>query len=90
MKTLFNKIAKAFNQFCINANLNRTAKELLASSDSRLLDIGVARHLLLQGAKAYPWREMNLSSIQSVAVNNTRAINAKITAPANAAALSAA
>lgn len=90
MKTLFNKIARVFNQFCINANLNRTAKELLMSSDSRLLDIGVARHLLLQGAKAYPWREMNLGSIQSVAVNSTGTINAKINAPVNAAALSAA
>jgi hypothetical protein len=90
MKTLFNKIAKVFNQFCINANLNRTARELLMSSDSRLLDIGVARHLLLQGAKAYPWREMNLSSINTVAVSNTRTVSAKVSVPAKVSVLSAA
>lgn len=90
MKTLFNKIAKVFNQFCINANLNRTARELLMSSDSRLLDIGVARHLLLQGAKAYPWREMNLSSINTVAVSNTRTVSAKVAVPAKISVLSAA
>jgi len=90
MKTLFNKIAKVFNQFCINANLNRTARELLMSSDSRLLDIGVARHLLLQGAKAYPWREMNLSSINTVAVSNTRTVSAKVAVPAKVSVLSAA
>ncbi len=90
MKTLFDKIAKALNQFSINANLNRTAKELLTYPNSCLLDIGISRHLLLKGAKGYPWKEINTNDIYSVALNNTSTIDTKIIKPANTDVLSAA
>lgn len=90
MKTLFDKITKALNQITINANLNRTAKELLTYPDSCLLDIGISRHLLVKGAKGYPWKEINRGDIYSVALNTTGTIDTKIIKPANADVLSAA
>lgn len=90
MKTLLNKITKALAQISINTNLNRTARELLTYSDSCLLDIGISRHLLLKGAKGYPWKEISQSDIYSVALNTTSTIDAKIIKPANVDVLSAA
>ncbi len=90
MKNLFDKIAKALKQFSINANLNKTARDLLEYPDSCLLDIGISRHLLLKGAKGYPWKEISQSDIYSVALNNTGTIDTKIIKPANGEVLSAA
>ena len=38
------------------AGLRRARRELLASSDRQLSDIGFSRELLEQGVKAWPWR----------------------------------
>jgi uncharacterized protein YjiS (DUF1127 family) len=45
LNTLFNNVAK-----------NRTAKELLEMTDSRLKDLGLSRFKLEQGAASYPWK----------------------------------
>jgi hypothetical protein len=88
MKTLLNKVSKLYNQARININLNMTANALLKHPDSSLKDIGVSRHLLIKGAKAYPWKEMNTAGITSVGL--TSKVKTKITTPANANVVSAA
>ncbi len=90
MKTLLAKSLNALNNLFVTANLNKTARQLLKCSDSRLLDIGVSRHLLLKGAAAYPWREIDSHSISSVSKSATSVVETKVSEPANNDALSAA
>ncbi len=90
MKNLFAKSLNALNNFFVTANLNKTARELLKCTDSRLLDIGVSRHLLLKGAAAYPWREIDTTRISSVSKNTTGVVDTKVSESANSDTLSAA
>lgn len=90
MKNLLVTILNALNNFFVTANLNKTARELLKCTDSRLLDIGVSRHLLLKGAEAYPWREPRTNTINSVSKSTTKIVETKVSEPANSDTLSAA
>ncbi|MGS2716826.1 DUF1127 domain-containing protein [Eionea flava] len=52
MKALISQFVSLFNRVA----QNRTAKELLNMSDSRLTDIGLSRFKLEQGSAGYPWK----------------------------------
>lgn len=49
-------IIKALNALLNNVAKNRTAKELLEMTDSRLKDLGLSRFKLEQGAAGHPWK----------------------------------
>lgn len=57
-----NKIVTKLVDLFENISRNRTSKELLALTDSRLKDIGLSRYKLEQGAAAYPWK-INQSAV---------------------------
>jgi uncharacterized protein YjiS (DUF1127 family) len=52
MNNLVKKLVSLFNRVA----QNRTAKELLKMTDSRLTDIGFSRLMLEKGAAGYPWK----------------------------------
>lgn len=74
MKSFIEKIATFYNRVA----QNRTAKELLTMTDSRLTDIGLSRYKLEQGAAGYPWK----LEVNAVVIDFTQAkkpVSVKVT-----------
>lgn len=75
MKALVSQLVNLFNRVA----QNRTAKELLNMTDSRLTDIGLSRFKLEQGAAAYPWKlEVNAVVLDFVEVKKSKAVDEKV------------
>lgn len=54
---LFNKLAKGLLALAQSHGKAQTHVVFMNMTDRQLADIGVSRALLMEGVKAYPWRE---------------------------------
>lgn len=60
---MFRKLKAVFVQVAMANGKARVRRQLLAMSDKQLEDFGFARHLLLQGVSAWPWRERDATDL---------------------------
>ena len=63
-----NFLISTFSHFFETVAKNRTAKELLNMSDSRLKDIGLSRFKLEQGAAGHPWKIEQVAATPSLSI----------------------
>ncbi len=69
---IFSKIKNRIKEAFMVSGYSHTAKELLKLSERQLSDIGVSRELLVKGASAYPWREVDVRMTKSIPSNVTK------------------
>ncbi len=57
MFQLFKNFSENFERYMTNAGRSEARRVLLTQSDRQLEDMGISRHLLVQGIHTWPWRE---------------------------------
>ena len=67
MFQLLKTFAKGYDKYMTNVGRAQARQVLLSQGDRCLEDMGISRHLLLQGVDAWPWREGEVAEVAEVA-----------------------